>query len=88
MLTYKNKEVNVQLITNINNLTKLDLDKFNKQYPKLIIKHLNIFHDRFIIIDDTLYHVGASLKDFGKKCVGISKIEDIEILNKIIEKTL
>ena len=88
MLIYKNKEVNVQLVTNINNLTKLDIEKFNKQYPKLTIKNSNIFHDRFIIIDDTLYHIGASLKDLGKKCFGINKIEDIEILTKIIEKTL
>ena len=80
MLIYKNKEVNVQLVTNINNLTKLDIEKFNKQYPKLTIKHLNIF----IIIDDTLYHVGASLKDLGKKCFGISKINDNDYLDRIL----
>ena len=86
MLTYKNKEVNVELITNSNYLTKLDIDKFNRQYHKLTIKNSNIFHDRFIIIDDTLYHVGASLKDLGKKCFGISKINDNDYLNKILLK--
>jgi len=35
---------------------------------KLKIKYTNIFHDRFIVIDNNLYHVGASLKDLGKKC--------------------
>ena len=82
MLTYKNKDVNVTLVTNYHN--NLDIDKFNKQFSNLIIKHTNIFHDRFIIIDDTLYHLGASLKDLGKKCFGIHIIEDKEYLNKIL----
>ena len=66
--------------------TNMDINKFNNQYPNLIIKYSNIFHDRFIIIDDTLYHLGASLKDLGKKCFGINKIEDKEYLEKILEK--
>ena len=86
MLVYKKDNVKVELITSSHYLTKLDINKFNKQYPNLIIKYSNIFHDRFIIIDDTLYHLGASLKDLGKKCFGINKIEDKEYLNKIIEK--
>ena len=65
-------------------LTKLDINKFNQQYFNLIIKYSNIFHDRFIIIDNTLYHVGASLKDLGKKCFEINKIEDKEYLTKIL----
>ncbi len=84
MLVYKKNNVDVTIVTNKDYLTKLDKDKFNKQYPNLIIKHSNIFHDRFMIIDDTLYHIGASLKDLGKKCFGINKIEDSEYLNKII----
>ena len=47
-----------------------------------------VFHDRFIIIDNSLYHLGTSLKDLGKKCFGINKIEDNEYLNKIIEKIM
>ena len=71
ILIHKKENVSVELITGSHYLTKLDIDKFNKQYPNLIIKYSNIFHDRFIIIDHNLYHVGASLKDLGKKCFGI-----------------
>ena len=85
MLVYKNKCVNVEIITSSHYLTELDINKFNSQYSNLIIKYTNIFHDRFIIIDNNLYHVCASLKDLGKKCFGINKIEDKEYLNKIIE---
>ena len=85
MLVYKKENVEVELITSSHYLTKLDIEKFNSQY-NLKIKYTNIFHDRFIIIDDTLYHVGASLKDLGKKCFGINKIEDKDYLKKIMEK--
>ena len=62
----------------------LDIQKFNKQYPTLKIAYTNKFHDRFIVIDNKeLYHCGASLKDLGKKCFAISKIEDIEYIEKI-----
>ena len=85
MLVYKKEIINVELITSSHYLTKLDINKFNSQYPNLTIKYTNIFHDRFIITDNTLYHVGASLKDLGKKCFAINKIEDKEYLDKIIE---
>ena len=85
MLVYKKERVNVELITSSHYLTKLDINKFNNQYPNLKIKYTNIFHDRFIIIDNTLYHVGASLKDLGKKCFGINRIENKEYLDKIVE---
>ena len=85
MLTYKKESVEVELITSSHYLTKLDIEKFNNQY-NLKIKYTNIFHDRFIIIDDNLYHVGASLKDLGKKCFGINKMEDKDYLKKIINK--
>ena len=55
-------------------------------YTNLKIKYSNIFHDRFIIIDNNLYHVGASLKDLGKKCFGINKIEDKDYLDKLLSK--
>ena len=86
MLVYKKDGIDVLLVTSLHYLTNLDIEKFNKQYPNLIIKYSNIFHDRFIIIDNTLYHVGASFKDLGKKCFAINKIEDIEILNKLLDK--
>jgi len=70
-----------------NNLTKTDIKKFNDEYPSLNIKYTNIFHDRFIIIDKKeLYHLGASLKDLGKKVFGINKIYDNDYVNKLISK--
>ena len=85
MLSKKNKDVEVVILTSQNsNLNKLDINKFNKQYPILKIAYTNKFHDRFIVIDNKeLYHVGASLKDLGKKCFAISKIEDGEYIEKI-----
>ena len=86
MLIHKKDKVSVQLVTSSHYLTKLDITKFNKQYPNLNIKYSNIFHDRFIIIDNTLYHIGSSLKDLGKRCFAINKMEDKEYLDKIIRK--
>ena len=86
MLTKKNKNVEVVILTsNKSNIQQIDIQKFNKEYPTLKIAKTNKFHDRFIIIDDKeMYHLGASIKDMGKKCFGINKIEDIEIIERII----
>ena len=86
MLVYKKGSVDIELVTSSHYLTKLDINKFNKQYPNLKIKYSNIFHDRFIIIDNTLYHLGARLKDLGSKCFAINKIEDNEYLEEILKK--
>ncbi len=85
MLSKKNKDVEVVILTSQNsNLTKLDINKFNKQYPTLKVATTNKFHDRFVVIDNKeLYHCGASLKDLGKKCFAISKIEDMEYIEKM-----
>ena len=85
MLQKKNKDVEVVILTSNNcNLSKLDIQKFNKQYPILKVAYTNKFHDRFIVIDNKeLYHCGASLKDLGKKCFAISKIEDMEYVEKM-----
>lgn len=85
MLSKKNQKVEVVILTLQNSkLNKLDITKFNKQYPVLKLAYTNKFHDRFIVIDNKeLYHCGASLKDLGKKCFAISKIEDKEYLKKI-----
>jgi len=54
---------------------ELDLKKFNLQYPKVKIKEFTKSHDRFLIIDNrTVYHIGASLKDLGKKWFAFSRI--------------
>lgn len=64
MLTKKNKDVEVHLLTSQNcNLMKLDIQKFNLQYPTLKISHTNQFHDRFLIMDDKeIYHLRSFLK--------------------------
>ena len=86
MLTKKNKNVEVVILTSEkSNIQKIDIQKFNKEYPIIKVARTNKFHDRFIVIDNKeMYHLGASIKDFGKKCFGINKIEDIEIIDKII----
>lgn len=90
MLSKKGNNVEVVIWTsNKSNIQDLDIKKFNKEYPILKIFKTNKFHDRFIIIDDKeMYHLGASIKDLGKKCFGINKIEDIEIIKKIINLDL
>lgn len=86
MLSKKKKDVEVTILTSIkSNIEKLDIKKFNKEYPILKLEKNNKFHDRFIIVDNKeMYHLGASIKDLGKKCFGINKIEDIKIVEKII----
>ena len=85
MLSKKNEDVEAVILTSQNcNLTKLDISKFNKQYPTLKMSRTNKFHDRFILIDNKkLYHVGASLKDLGKKCFAINKMEDVNFVKSI-----
>lgn len=85
MLAKKNKEVEVIILTSKNTeLSKLDINKFNQQYPTLKLATTNRFHDRFMVVDDKeLYHIGASLKDLGKKCFAISKVENQEMIDLI-----
>lgn len=54
---------------------RLDLQRHNRQYAPIEIKYVVDIHDRFLIIDDTLYHIGASIKDLGKKLFAFSKME-------------
>lgn len=68
-------------------LSKVDIENFNKQYPTMEVKYTEVFHDRFLILDDECaYHIGASIKDAGKRCFGINKIEDIGIVRDIMER--
>ena len=58
-------------------LTAQDVAAFNAQYPQLDVKYTNVFHDRFLILDGKIvYHIGASLKDAGKKCFAVSLMKD------------
>jgi hypothetical protein len=83
------RSANVKAIIYTKKITKileLDLDKHNKQYQPIFVRELTGSHDRFLIIDkNELYHIGASLKDLGKKWFAFSRINDFlpEILNKL-----
>ena len=81
----RNINVKVKIYTeNIDNISK---EKYEKQYSNIEIINTNIFHDRFIIIDNkVLYHSGASFKDLGKKCFAITKIVDNNILKELLNK--
>lgn len=66
-----------------------DIANFNAQYPTLTVKKTTAFHDRFLIIDGIEgYHIGASIKDAGKKCFGINRIEDIDVINNLLKKAV
>lgn len=67
-------------------LASQDIANFNSQYPTLTVNYTEVFHDRFLIIDEeTAYHIGASIKDAGKKCFGISRIGDAGIISDILQ---
>ncbi|MBU0475017.1 MAG: virulence RhuM family protein [Bacteroidetes bacterium] len=71
---------------NISKQLKLDIEKHNGQYPAIEIKIFKNAHDRFLIIDNSVvYHIGASIKDLGKKWFAFTKIEGFasEIINKL-----
>ena len=68
-------------------ISSQDINNFNAQYPTLTVKRTTAFHDRFLIIDGVEgYHIGASLKDAGKKCFGMNKIEGNDVIKDIMKK--
>ncbi|GBU21874.1 hypothetical protein R80B4_01776 [Fibrobacteres bacterium R8-0-B4] len=79
MFSKKNKNVIVTLLTkSISKQLELDIAKFNLQYPTMEVKVFTFSHDRFLIVDNKeIYHIGASLKDLGKKLFAFSKIESV-----------
>ncbi len=87
-LAKKKKDVNVTIYTDPKTkLTAQDIQTFNAQYPTLTVNHTTKTHDRFLIIDNTtIYHIGASLKDLGKRCFGFSILDSsfIPMILKII----
>ena len=89
-LAKKKKGVNVIIYTDPKTkLTTQDVQKFNSQYPTLTVNHTTKIHDRFLIVDGrTLYHIGASLKDLGKKCFAFELMEDSTVLIPLILKNL
>ena len=68
-------------------LSEKDVETFNQQYPNLQVKYTGVFHDRFLIIDnEKAYHIGASLKDAGKKCFAISILNDSGVIYDILQR--
>lgn len=86
ILAKKKRNVNVCIYTmKQTKLTAADVRNFNRQYPKLDLKYTEAFHDRFLIIDGAYaYHIGASLKDAGKKCFAINSLKDMSIVKDIL----
>ena len=76
LLSKRQSKVSANIYTKrISAQLQLDLKRHNAQYDPITISTLNSFHDRFLIIDNTVYHIGASIKDLGKKLFAFSKIE-------------
>lgn len=90
MLSKKKNNVEVIILTSSkSNIQSLDIQKFNREYPTLKVAKTEKFHDRFIILDnEELYHCGASFKDLGKKCFGINKIGDQEVIKSIVKNVI
>ena len=88
ILAKKNTGVDVKIYTYASaSLTNRDAANFNAQYPTLTVKKTQVFHDRFIILDGkTAYHIGASIKDAGKKCFGISLLEDPGMVTDLLNR--
>ncbi|MFA6191506.1 MAG: ORF6N domain-containing protein [Sulfurimonas sp.] len=87
MLSKRETNVTATLYTkNITAQLELDIKKHNTQYPKITLKKFDASHDRFLILDaKELYHIGASLKDLGKKWFAFSKfdMESFDILKRL-----
>ena len=82
------KDVTIAILTkSITRGLKLDIQKHNQQYPHIELRELKHAHDRFLLIDEKIYHLGASLKDLGKKWFAFSLIEEdaFELKRKIGE---
>ena len=77
MLSKRDKGVVATIYTHgISNQLNLDIQKYNSQYPRIDVRTFKQSHDRFLIIDNAeVYHIGASLKDLGKKMFAFSKLE-------------
>ena len=90
ILSKKRKQVDVMIVTSgKGKLTEKDISKFNSQYPRITVKINEDFHDRFIIIDrKEVYHIGASIKDAGKKSFGITKLEEQDLIDGLLSKVL
>ena len=76
MMAKRADGVTAEIVTRrVTETLSLDIKRHNLQYPPVTARECDRFHDRFLIIDDTVYHLGASLKDLGKKLFAFSRME-------------
>jgi len=76
MLAKREEGVTAEIVTRrVTEALTLDLERHNRQYPPVDVRECDRYHDRFLIIDETVYHLGASLKDLGKKLFAFSRME-------------
>ena len=76
LLNKRNRGVLATVYTKrIDDNLRLDIERHNDQYMPVNVRTASNIHDRFLIIDDTLYHIGASIKDLGKKLFAFSQME-------------
>ena len=74
------RAANVEAIIYTQHISKqlqLDIERHNSQYPAIIVKQFNKAHDRFLLIDEEVYHIGASIKDLGKKWFAFTLMRDL-----------
>ncbi|MBR6686590.1 MAG: virulence RhuM family protein [Paludibacteraceae bacterium] len=87
LLTKRKKGVTAEIYTyKKSEQFTLDLDKHNLQYPSVTVHVNKTCHDRFMIVDDKVYHIGASIKDLGQKLCAVTLLNSItaeDILNKL-----
>jgi len=87
LLDKRGSDVSATVYTRqISSQLRLDLDRHNSQYPEIRVRPFNKAHDRFLLIDNEVYHIGASIKDLGKKWFGFTLMKDIssrDILERI-----
>jgi hypothetical protein len=76
MLAKRGEDVSAEIVTRrVTETLTLDLERHNRQYPPVDVRECDRYHDRFLIIDETVYHLGASLKALGKKLFAFSRME-------------
>lgn len=87
ILAKKREGVAATVYTSGNRLTQADIDVFNAQYPPFDVRRTKAFHNRFLVLDgSTAYHIGASLKDAGKKCFAINLVREEDLVGALVDR--
>lgn len=83
------KNIDKKILIVSKNYDDILIKKYKFQYSNIEFKKIDIFHDRFLIIDrKKLYSCGASFKDLGKKCFAINKMDSMELINNLLNRIL